>query len=346
MLVSPQLFVSNACRFFALSSQSSLLPRLSFISSRNMATTKKIALVQTTSTSDFEKNLLNALTQVEEAADNGASLVAFPENFLFLGTTPEVVQEKSPLVDENNHFIFQKFSEIASKRSISILLGSVPERILSSSPSSSSSPPSSPRSKIFNTCFLIDRHGQIISRYRKIHLFDLSLPNVQLMESKGADPGTELVVIPLELTDPIPSTSTSPSPSPSTPSTLRVNLGLTICYDLRFPTQYQKLRELGAEVIAIPSAFTVPTGEAHWSTLLRSRAIETQCYVWAPAQFGQHNEKRRTYGKTMSIDPWGVVQATAPDEACIIYSEIDPEVIERVRTQMPVFTHRVKGIDF
>eukprot|EP01102_Stenamoeba_stenopodia_P007231 TRINITY_DN2012_c0_g1_i1.p1 TRINITY_DN2012_c0_g1~~TRINITY_DN2012_c0_g1_i1.p1 ORF type:complete len:372 (-),score=80.45 TRINITY_DN2012_c0_g1_i1:47-1162(-) len=307
--------------------------------------TKKIALVQTNSTSDFQRNLEFAVKAAGEAADNGASLIAFPENFLFLGTTPEAAGQHFPLLDDDSNPLIQKFCEIAKERNVVILLGSVPEKIpLDQTETTSEDGSSSPRkSKIHNTSILINQKGDIVKRYRKVHLFDLSLPNLQLLESKNVDPGKELVVVPIELSDPVVNQG-SEIKEPSPP--MKLNIGLTVCYDLRFPNQFLKLRDQGAHGIFVPSAFTVPTGEAHWMTLLRARAIETQCYIWAPAQVGKHNEKRESYGKSVAIDPWGTVQSVAPDEATIIYSTIDLAHIDKVRTQMPVFSHRVARIDY
>lgn len=175
----------------------------------------------------------------------------------------------------------------------------------------------------YNAHVIVDAAGQIRSSYRKIHLFDVNIPNGPLlMESKTAAPGGEIVA----------------ADSPIG------RLGVTVCYDLRFPELYSKLRyEMGAQVMLVPSAFTRPTGAAHWEVLLRARAIETQSYVIAAAQCGDHSEKRQSYGHAIIIDPWGEVLAKLEDPengVGIATAEIDLDRLEDVRTRIPVETHR------
>jgi len=177
--------------------------------------------------------------------------------------------------------------------------------------------------KVGNTSVLINPQGEVISVYRKIHLFNVTLPDVQLLESKGVTPGNEVVMARTDLG----------------------NFGLTICYDLRFPAIYQRLTAMGSHIIFIPSAFTVPTGSAHWITLLQARAIENQVYIIAPAQFGKHNAKRTSYGSSVVIDPWGTITSRAPESECLIYSDIDLDYIDKIRTNMPVLSHRSSYID-
>jgi len=193
-------------------------------------------------------------------------------------------------------------------------------------------------SKIYNTHVIIDERGQINSFYHKIHLFDVSIPGkVHLKESKTTAPGQKLVVC----ESPIG------------------KLAITICYDMRFPEMYKELvQKGGAEVCLIPSAFTVPTGLAHWHALLRARAIESQCYVIAAAQVGQHNEKRRSYGHSLAYDPWGTLLADAGgydndnqdggdreelspvDVPSIVTCDIDLDMVKSVRERMPIQQHR------
>jgi predicted amidohydrolase len=198
--------------------------------------------------------------------------------------------------------------------------------------------------KVYNTHVIIDNEGKTRSAYRKIHLFDVSIPGkVELLESKTTKAGGELV---------------------SCQNTPLGSLGLTTCYDMRFPEQYIALRRSPhrAQIMLVPSAFTVPTGQAHWHTLLKARAIETQCYVIAAAQYGQHNDKRTSYGHSLIVDPWGKVIADAggfptmeeletqggenngrtvpPPPPSIITAEIDLEYLETIRQRMPIEMHR------
>ncbi|KAG0067714.1 Carbon-nitrogen hydrolase [Linnemannia elongata] len=177
------------------------------------------------------------------------------------------------------------------------------------------------KGRLYNTHVLISPHGTITQTYRKIHLFDVDIANgPRLMESNSTVAGDRLV------------------PPVSTPVG---KIGLSICYDLRFPEMALALRRKGVEILTYPSAFTVKTGEAHWEVLLRSRAIETQCYVVAAAQVGQHSEKRISYGHSMIVDPWGKVCAKLDGvEEGIAVAEVDLPTLERIRTEMPVLNHR------
>jgi len=143
------------------------------------------------------------------------------------------------------------------------------------------------------------------------------------VESEKISPGNELVVVDHEIG----------------------RIGLTICYDLRFPNQFQKLRDLGSEIIFVPSAFTVPTGEAHWITLIQARAIENQTYICAPAQYGRHTEKRISYGSSVVVDGWGRIISKAENKETLIYADIDLSALRTIRKNMPVFSHRVQGVD-
>ncbi|KAG8430942.1 hypothetical protein GDO86_019701, partial [Hymenochirus boettgeri] len=174
--------------------------------------------------------------------------------------------------------------------------------------------------RICNSHIVLDSTGNIVSVYRKAHLFDVDLQSgVSLRESHSTLPGTELV---------------RPISSPAG------KVGLGVCYDLRFPELSLALAQGGAEILTYPSAFTVPTGLAHWEVLMRARAIETQCYVVAAAQTGNHNQKRTSYGHAMVVDPWGAVIAQCPEGTGLCYAEIDIAYLERVRREMPVWQHR------
>jgi deaminated glutathione amidase len=266
-----------------------------------------IALAQMTSTADLESNLEKALDFIHQAQSRQADLIAFPENFLFIGD-PKLCAENQDPVPES---VIAKLADAARTQQISILMGSLFER-----------DPLQP-GKFFNTSVLLDSRGKTIGRYRKIHLFDNSLPEAAYTESDTVSPGDRPVIC----------------------DAIIGRVGLSICYDIRFPVMYQRLVQAGAQTVFIPSAFTVPTGQAHWMTLLKARAIENQVYIAAPAQYGRHNSKRVSYGQSAIIDPWGEVMAVADDREMLIVGEIDLEQVALLRRRMPVMQHRVPGID-
>jgi predicted amidohydrolase len=171
---------------------------------------------------------------------------------------------------------------------------------------------------VYNTAVVVDRDGELCGVYRKIHLFDVDLPEQRLVESKGVAPGDDVVAV----------------------ETAAGCLGMSVCYDVRFPELYRRLAEAGAQVILVPSAFTVPTGSDHWEVLLRARAIENQAFVLAPAQHGVHNARRRSYGRSLIVDPWGLVLAVASDGEGIALAELDFERLEDVRRKLPALRHR------
>ncbi|HMZ81726.1 MAG TPA: carbon-nitrogen hydrolase family protein [Acidobacteriota bacterium] len=260
-----------------------------------------IAAVQLRSTDQVESNLNRVASLVAEAAHRGAALVALPENFAYLRSEGEDIGYHQSLDGELADWLKQ----LAQKHGISLLAGSFPE--------------TAPNQKVFNTSLLFGPDGQRLALYRKVHLFDVTLPDgTVLEESRFVEPGQELVTVTID----------------------DVCFGLSICYDLRFPELYRQLTAQGAQVLFIPAAFTLQTGKDHWEILLRARAIENQVYVVAPAQFGQHTPKRASYGRAMIIDPWGMVLATAPDRECFIMAEIDTSHLARIRKAMPCLLHR------
>lgn len=262
------------------------------------------AVLQMNATSDEEANWQQARELVTAAAGYGARLVATPENTNFLGPHVEKVRRAETLEGE----ACARFSNLARDLGIHVLLGSFNEK-------------SGDPDRCFNTSVLFGPDGARLAAYRKIHLFDVDIsPEVRFSESATVEAGTELVTVETGLG----------------------TLGLTICYDVRFPGIYQRLRELGSEILTVPSAFTLTTGKDHWHTLLRARAIETQCYVLAPAQYGKHDDEglRESYGHAMIVDPWGQIVAMAPDGPGIALAEIDRARVESVRASMPVTDHR------
>ena len=264
------------------------------------------AVVQLTSTSDEEANWASAEALVERAAGLGARFVATPENTNYLGPHAEKVRRAEPL-DVVEGPTCRRFADLARRLGIHLLLGSFNEK-------------SDEPARCYNTSVLFGPDGGVLAVYRKIHLFDVDIPEVRFAESATCKPGEEVVVAKTPLGA----------------------FGLSICYDLRFPELYRRLADGGAEVLCIPSAFTLATGKDHWEPLLRARAIETQCYVMAAAQHGKHDDGglRESWGHAMIVDPWGLPVATASDGPGLALAEIDLGRVARIRRSMPVREHR------
>jgi len=262
----------------------------------------RVAAIQMTSTEDVERNLARAEDLVRRAAAEGADLVALPENFAYLRTEGEQLEFRARLSGEP----VRSMRELARELRCHLLLGSIPEEI--------------PRSRrTYNTSVLIGPAGERLAVYRKIHLFDIKIRGgVELFESRNVAAGDKPVVV----------------------STRLGKLGLSICYDLRFPELYRRLVRRGAQVLFVPSAFTAYTGPHHWLPLLRARAIENQCWVVAPAQVGQHNPDRRSHGESVVIDPWGKVVARKPRGQGWISAEIDLTLVDEIRRGLPCLDHR------
>ena len=259
----------------------------------------RIALAQTTSGEDFSYNLSVAEKLIPQAVTGGADLLAFPEVFLYIGPSAG----KLAVAETLDGPTVGRFRAAAGKHRMIILLGSIHERSETET------------SRVYNTSVLIDRDGEIAAVYRKVKLFDVELPHLRIKESESIIPGSE---------------------QPPVVSTDIGNIGLTICFDLRFPDIYQSLRARGAEIVFVPSNFTAPTGEAHWSVLLRARAIENQFFVAAPAQVGQHNPRYRSYGHSLLADPWGRVLLDAGEGVGVSLVDLDRDTLVRVRREMPM----------
>jgi predicted amidohydrolase len=257
------------------------------------------AVIQLNSTSDEQANLDLAEGLVEQAASRGAQFVAAPENTNFLGPHELKVERAGSLEDG----VCRRFSGIAERLGIHLLLGSFNER-------------SPDPHRCYNTSVLFGPDGQALAVYRKIHLFNVDVPAARFRESETVMPGKDVVVA----------------------ATTLGTIGLSICYDLRFGRLYDELRQRGAEVLCIPSAFTLTTGKDHWETLIRARAIETQCYIVAPAQWGRHDDAglRESWGHAMIVDPWGQVVAMVSDGPGIAVAEISLERVQQVRRSMPL----------
>jgi predicted amidohydrolase len=264
------------------------------------------ACAQLTARGDVDENLATCRRLAGEARERGAKLVVLPENFAFMGVGE---QDKFAIAEEieTPGKIVGALREMAAAHGIWVFAGGMPER-------------SAQPDKVYNTCVVVTPEGRVAARYRKIHLFDVRIPGgAEFQESKTVAAGKEPVVV-------------------ETPWT---RVGLSICYDVRFPELYRALGTLGARVVVVPAAFTLHTGKDHWHTLLRARAIENQVYVLAAGQYGRHNEKRVCYGHSVIVDPWGTVIAEAADREGVIVGEIDPAFQDKVRRELPVLDHRV-----
>lgn len=264
-----------------------------------------VGMVQMNSTPDVAANLAAVERLTAEAAASGAELIALPEAFAYIGPDrgKRAILESIP----GNGPIFERCRALASKYHVHLVLGGFHER-------------SPEPGKAHNTCVHLAPNGEIIACYRKIHLFDVDLADgTRLNESDRTVPGQTPVV----------------TPTPFGP------LGLSICYDVRFPELYLRLVEQGATVLTVPSAFTASTGRDHWHVLLRARAIENQCYVLAPAQWGHHYGQRRSYGHALVVDPWGrTVAECAAEGDGIALATLDPNLLSEVRRALPSLTHR------
>lgn len=260
------------------------------------------AAIQTCAGPDKEANFRTAERLVRAAAAQGAALVVLPEVFFWRGERGAEHDAAESIPGPTT----QRLAVLAGDLAIHLVGGSILERA-----------PDSP--KVFNTCTVYDPKGQLIARYRKVHLFDVDIPgHVSIRESDTRQRGSETVVAPTDL----------------------AALGLSVCYDLRFPELFRRLIGDGAEVICLPSAFTFPTGAAHWEVLLRARAIENQVYVVAPNQIGRGPGGITDYGHSAIVDPWGTVTACATDTEAVVTAAIDLEYLTRVRRELPCLDHR------
>lgn len=268
----------------------------------------RVGAVQMRSTDDVAANLASCRALIAQAAAEGARLVVLPECFSFLGRgegdklrIAEAVEGDGP--------IMSTLRELATRHGVWVVGGGTPERI-----------PNDPQ-RTYNTAVVIDPQGALIARYRKIHLFDVDIPGgATLRESDATAAGDELVVVDIE----------------------GAPVGVSICYDVRFPELYRRLvKDSGAEVLLVPAAFTAHTGAAHWDLLLRARAVEDQSWVVAAAQWGQHNDKRHSYGHTLISDPWGTVVGERAEGDGVVVATLDGATVDKRRTQLPSLRHAV-----
>jgi len=268
------------------------------------------AAVQVCCTTDVEKNLDTVERLVRRAAERGASLVVTPENTPFLGPQFHKIALAEPLDGPT----LTRFGALAGELGIHLVVGSMAEqrRLADGSPDTH---------RCHNTSVLFGPNGARLAVYRKIHLFDVDVPDgPSFRESDSVAPGDSVVVAETPLG----------------------RLGLSVCYDLRFPELYRALADKGADILLVPSAFTLTTGKDHWHPLLRARAIENQCWVIAPGQWGRHDAegKRESYGHSVIIDPWGAVTADKGHGEGLALAEIDLARVAAVRRAIPVHQHR------
>ena len=261
-----------------------------------------VAIVQMNSQEDKGANIAAALDLIDRAAATGARLVALPEVWPYLGPD-DVSRDQAETIPGP---ISEALSQRARRHGIYIHGGSIYEKR-----------PGDPG--MYNTTVVIDPTGEIIAHYSKIHMYDVVLDGIaEYQESATVTPGNETTITEI---DGIP-------------------VGLSICYDLRFPELFRILALKGAQAIVLPAAFTLMTGKDHWETLIRARAIENELYMIAPAQWGTHRPGKWCYGRSMVVDPWGTVVTTAPDGVGIAYATVDPSRVASVRRQIPSLANR------
>jgi deaminated glutathione amidase len=268
-----------------------------------------VAAIQMTSGHSIEDNLEATAKLLREAKEAGAELACLPENFSFIGLKDA---DKLAVAEADGSGPVQQFlSETARALGLWILAGTTVIKGDSAR-------------RVSNTSLLLDAQGKRVARYDKIHLFDVAIPgrNEQYLESTHVTPGRKVVVA----------------------DTPVGRLGLSVCYDMRFPELYRELVARGAQWLAMPAAFTVPTGRAHWETLLRARAIENLCYVVAPAQWGTHSSGRETYGDTLIVDYWGQVLSRLPSGIGVITAQFDLERQAETRARFPALENRRLGV--
>jgi predicted amidohydrolase len=263
----------------------------------------KTSCIQMTSGPDIEGNLQNAAALIREAAGQGATFIATPENTDYIRRYAREKLEISG--DENTHAPIAFFVNLAAELNVWLLIGSLGIKISDT--------------QLANRSHLFSPQGKLVSRYDKIHMFDVKLSRSEFYnESTEYKAGNRAVIADMD----------------------GVRLGLGICYDIRFPHLFRDLAKGGAQILSAPAAFTVPTGKAHWEILLRARAIETGSFVITPAQVGEHEGGRQTYGHSMIINPWGEIIAEADgDQPAIITAEIDLDEVTKARQAIPALTH-------
>jgi len=264
----------------------------------------RAAVVQLRSLDDVHHNLETVKQLVEDAAQSGAQLIVLPENFCFLGPLEEKGKLAESLADPMAP-ILKSMRQLAQQHGIHLILGGMPTK----TPDGQG---------FYNTAVALDPSGEVTAAYHKIHLFDINIPEgAVFQESAHVTPGESVTLAHMGET----------------------KVGLSVCYDLRFPELYRRLVRAGAKILCIPAAFTLHTGKDHWLPLLRARAIENECYVLAPAQFGRHSAERASYGKSCIVDPWGAIIAQVPDKEGYAMADLDLAFLQQVRQGLPCLEH-------
>ena len=262
----------------------------------------KVSCIQNNSGEDINQNISDITQLVRDAHKEGAELICLPEYFCYVDNNDDRMLAHS--YPEEEHPALSHFRKLADQLSIWLLLGSLPIK--------------TSNNKVNNRSYLISDCGNIKEIYNKLHLFDVDLSTGEsYLESATVEAGNE----------------------PKLAHTPWGLLGMSICYDLRFAYLYRKLAQNGAIFLSIPAAFTKTTGIAHWHTLVRARAIETGCYVFAPCQCGEHPGQRTTYGHSLIVDPWGTILADAGEETGYIIAEVDTELVQQARIKIPALLH-------
>lgn len=268
----------------------------------------RVACIQMTSTDDVSQNLMMADQLINDAAEQGAKLIVLPEMFAIMGIDQmQKLKYREPI----DHGPIQDFlSQKAAFHGVWIVGGTIPVEVPGSD------------DKVFASCLVFDDQGKRVARYDKIHLFDVELRATKesYLESKTVDPGDQIVVV----------------------QTPFGKLGLSVCYDVRFPEMFRLMLREGVEIIVLPSAFTYTTGAAHWDILVRARAIENLSYVIAACQTGTHSNQRKTYGHSMVVNPWGEVLVCLPENPGVIITDINLDFLRQIRQDFPALLHRKK----
>ena len=261
-----------------------------------------VACIQVNAGNDMAENTAIAVESVRQARGAGADLITTPENLTMMEHRSEATRAKA--MTEGSHSALKTLNALAAELEAWLLIGSLGIR--------------AGGARVANRSYLVAPDGTIAGRYDKIHMFDVDLANGEVYrESESFEPGEQAVLA----------------------ETPWGRLGLTVCYDVRFAHLYRALAQAGADFITVPAAFTKVTGQAHWHVLLRARAIETGCYIFAPAQCGTHPGRRATFGHSLVVDPWGEVLADGGEQPGIVSARIDPAKVAQARTMIPALCH-------
>jgi predicted amidohydrolase len=290
-----------------------MIPYLPFAMSDLPPSELTVAAVQMSSQDDRDENLRRATSAVRAAAKQGANVVFLPENFAYMGAEARklaIAEDLGPVNEsggsDHRGPILRALAAAAAESGVFVVGGGMPER-------------SPDPARTYNACVVVGPDGALVARYRKMHLFDVDVGDGQSYRESAA---------------------TAPGDDPVVAEALGWKIGLSVCYDVRFPELYRALTARGADLMAVPAAFTVATGKDHWSVLLRARAIEAQAFVVAPAQWGKHPRGRQTYGKSLIIDPWGEVIAQCSEGEGIAIARLRRDYLDQVRKSLPALTHR------